>query len=129
MKWGRKLDTGRSYGTGGGRPMKETEGKIDYDGSLIFTRSGIDALEDALIAAGAPTRGNQVLIGLVRFTTVVQHSTKANPSKVYTTRMKGCRYRGDTDDMKPGVDPDTVEVDVKPMEVVRVKNGKEICII
>jgi xanthine dehydrogenase small subunit len=63
----------------------------------------------AALAAVAPQRGNQRLISLVSFDILVQH-TPINYDAVYTTKVKGCRYLGDSDDMKEGPDADQIEI-------------------
>ena len=128
IKWDSKLDVSLSYGTGGGRPMKETEGKVSYSTSATLSKTGIKTLKQAL-GAVAPTRGNQVLYGTVRFSIQIQHSTVAAPSTVHETILKGCRFRGETEDNKEGTDALFIEVPLDPLEIVQVIDGQEYALI
>jgi hypothetical protein len=78
--------------------------------------------------AKAPTRGNQVLIGRVAFDVTIQH-TPLGETEIYETTMKGCRYLGDSEDNGEGSDADQIEVDVNPIEVANIIDGKEVVLI
>lgn len=127
IKWSRKVEVGEQVGTSGGRVMARTSGKISYEASASFYRSGLSKLEDAL-AAVAPQRGNQRIISAVGFDILIQH-TPLNSSAIFTSKIKGCRYLGDNDDNKEGTDADQIEVTLNPIEIVRIKNGVEIVLL
>lgn len=128
IKWDSKLETALSYGTSGGRPMKETEGKVKHTASMTLSKSGIRALKTAL-GAVAPTRGSQKLIGAVRFSVVIQHTTVTDPTDVYETILSGCRFRGETEDNKEGVDALLNEVQLDPIDIVQTISGSEYALI
>lgn len=119
IKWGRALTRGISKGTSGGRPMKKTAGSVEFEGSLIATRSGhamlLEALEVAAEAAGL-TRGDEVIISGVSFDILVQH-TPLGSSRIYTAKLSGCSVDGDSSDMAQGESPDTLEIPLNPLWV------------
>lgn len=121
IKWSGKVEVGESRGTSGGRVMKTTAGSESSEASATYTRSGLkvlrEALEVAAVSAGL-VRGNEVIISAVRFDILVQH-TPLGSADIYTTKLSGCRYLGDTDDMKQGSDADMVEVILNPVKIAR----------
>jgi hypothetical protein len=127
IKWSRKVDVGVQKGTSGGRVMARTTGEGSQEASATFYRSGLGKLEDALSAV-APQRGNQRVISAVGFDILIQH-TPLGSTQIFTTKIKGCRYLGDSDDMKEGSDADQIEVTLNPIEIVRIKNGVEIVLL
>lgn len=128
IKFGSTLETGLTYGTSGGRPMKETEGKVKFTGSMMLTKSGIYVLKTALMAV-APTRGNDKLIGAVRFSVQVLHRTVSNPNFIYETLLEGCRYRGESEDNKEGVDGLINEIPIDPLNIVQIINGQRCSLL
>lgn len=76
----------------------------------------------------APTRGNQKRIGLVAFDIMIQH-TPPGEVEIYTTKIKGCRYLGDADDMAEGSDADQIEVTLNPIEIVNIIDGEEVVLV
>lgn len=131
LKWGRKLELGKRRGASGGRVTARTTGQSDYEASATFYRDGLDTVLIALANQAKVqnfVRGNQVLIGLVSFDILVQH-TPPGSSAIYTTKIKGCRFLGESDDMKEGVDPDKVEVNLDPIEISRIIGGQEIVLL
>jgi hypothetical protein len=129
LKWGRKVEVGEKRGASGGRVMARTTGQGSQEASATLYRPGLRALTKAL--ANAPniqTRGNQLLIGLVSFDIDIFHSPPGEV-EVYHTRIKGCRYLGESDDMKEGFDPDKVEINLNPIEIANIINGSEIVLL
>jgi hypothetical protein len=127
IKWSRKVEVGKRKGASGGRKMARTTGEGDQEASLTLYRSGLRKLIRGLMAK-APTRGNQVLISLVAFDIMIQHSPPGE-TDIYKTKIKGCRYLGDSDDMAEGPDADQVEVTVDCMEIVNIIDGKEVVLL
>lgn len=127
IKWSRKVDVGDRRGVSGGRVMARTTGQGSQDASATFYRSGKRAFIKSLIAQ-APTRGNQAIISLVSFTIDIQH-TPPGETEIYHVRLKGCRYLGDSDDMKEGTDPDKIDITLNPIEIADIINGKEVVLL
>ena len=127
IKWTRKTEVGKQRGASGGRVMARTTGQGDFEASITLYRSGLRKLETSL-AKKAPSRGNQKRIGLVAFDILIQHSVPNDP-EIYTTKIKGCRYLGESEDNKEGTDPDKVECTLDPIDIVRIVDGQEIAII
>lgn len=127
IKWGRKVEAGEKRGASGGRVTGRTSGQGSQDGSMTLYRSGMRQLIKNL-AAVAPTRGNQVRISLVAFDIMIQHTPEGD-SEIYQVKLKGCRYFGDSDDMKEGTDPDAIDVTINPIEIANIINGKEVVLL
>ena len=131
IKWGRKVEVGEKRGASGGRVMARTTGQGSQEASAVLYRSGMRKLLKGLITAATAqnlTRGNQVIVGLVSFDFDIQH-TPPGESEIYHVRIKGCRYLADSDDMKEGTDPDTLEITLNPIEIANVIDGKEIVLL
>ena len=121
IKWSGKVEVGESRGTSGGRVMKTTAGSESSEASATLTRSGVKQLREQLeIAAVAANlvRGNEVIISGVRFDILIQH-TPLGSADIHTTKLSGCRYLGDSDDMKQGNEADMVELTLNPVKIAR----------
>lgn len=131
VKATRKVDVAVSRGASGGRPKRRTTGSVEYDASLNLYRSGRRKLIKALIPIAESlghVRGNQTLIALVTFDVLIQH-TPPGETEIYSRKVKGARYLGDTDDMKEGNEADQQEVPLSVIEIVDIIDGKEIALI
>lgn len=131
IKWSRKVEVGEKRGASGGRVMARTTGQGSQEASAVLYRSGMRKLVKALVTAATAagyTRGNQVTISNVSFDFDIQH-TPPGESEIYHVRIKGCRYLGDSDDMKEGTDPDTLEITLNPIEIANVINGQEVVLL
>lgn len=128
VKWSSELEVGKSQGLSG-RVMKTTAGSETTSASITFTRSGLRALREALEKAAEAqglVRGNQVIIGRVRFSLLLQH-TPLGDDGVYETKLSGCRYMSDSDEMSQGTDPDQIEVNLgEPMIERKSATGKQL---
>lgn len=127
LKWSRKVEVGEKRGASGGRVMARTTGQASYEASATLYRSGMRSMLKAL-AAVAPTRGSQQIVSLVSFDILVQH-TPPGESEIYQVKIKGCRYLGDSDDMKEGMDPDKIEITLNPIEIANIIDGKEVVML
>lgn len=127
IKWSRKVEVGNQRGTSGGRIMARTTGEGSQEASATLYRSGLRKLLRALMVL-APRRGNQVRISQVAFDLLIQH-TPFGEVDIYTTKIKGCRYLGDSDDMKEGNEADKIEVTLNPIEIVQLIDGEEVVLL
>ncbi len=127
ITWGRTVEVGERRGGSGGRVMARTTGSVSYEASMTLYRSGYRRMLKAL-AAVAPTRGNQKLISLVGFDVMIQHSPPGEV-EIYQTKIKGCRFLGDSNDNAEGTDADKIELTLSPLEIVQIINGEEIALI
>ena len=127
LKWSRKVEVGERRGASGGRVMARTTGQGSQEASATLYRGGLRRLIKGL-ASKAPLRGNQRRIALVAFDIMIQH-TPPGETEIYQTKIKGCRYLGDSDDMKEGNEADKIEVTLNPIEIVQIVNGEEIVLI
>ncbi len=128
IKWSRKAEVGERRGASGGRVMARTTGSGSQEASATFYRSGYIKLIQGLVA-NAPVRGNQRRIALVSFNILIQH-TPPNTTEIFTTKIKGCRFLGDSDDMKEGNEADKIEVTLNPIEVANIlADGTEVVLL
>ena len=119
IKWSRKVEVAESRGTSGGRPMKRTAGSVDYEASATLTRSGAEKMKEALetaASAAGTVRANQIIISAVGFDLLIQH-TPLGDSRIYTAKLSGCRFLGDSSDMKQGNEADMIELTLNPIEI------------
>lgn len=119
-----KLTVGKQKGASGGRVIRRTSGDKEDTASATYYRSGLRTLIKALIPM-APTRGNQVLIGLVAFTIQIQH-TPPGETEIHEIVLKGCRLVGFDFTMAEGPDADKVELELDPIENALLIDGKEV---
>lgn len=127
LKWGRKVEVADVRGASGGRVMRRTTGQGSQEASATLYRSGRRKLLKGLMV-NAPTRGNQVIISNVAFDVLIQH-TPPGETEIYQVKIKGCRYLGDADDLKEGMDPDKLEITLNPIEIVDIINGQEVVLL
>lgn len=121
IKWSAKVDVGESRGTSGGRVMKRTAGQESLEASATMTRTGwtqlMESLETAAVSAGQ-VRGDRVVISGISFDILVQH-TPMGANRIFTVKLSGCRFLGDSSDMKNGNDADMIELTLNPIEIAR----------
>lgn len=127
IKWSRKVEVGDQRGTSGGRVMARTTGQGSQEASATLYRSGLRKLLKSLMSK-APTRGNQKVISVVAFDILIQH-TPPGETEIYTTKIKGCRYLGDSDDMKEGNEADKLEITLNPIEIAQIIDGQEVVLL
>jgi|SRR5579859_2398543 len=127
IKTGRKVEVGEQRGASGGRVMARTTGQGSQEASMTLYRSGLRKLIKSLMK-NAPTRGNEVIIGVVAFDILIQH-TPPGETEIYTTKITGCRYLGDADDMKEGNEADKIEITLNPIKVAQIIDGKEVVLL
>ena len=130
-KWARKLERTTTSGVSGGRPMKRTRGSASYEASLTASRGGWMIILEALEVLGESlgrVRGDVVVIGGLEFDVLIQH-TPLGDSRIYTAKLRGCSFDGDSSDMKQGNEADMIECPVNPIEIlVKSQTGKWLAI-
>lgn len=110
-----------------GRVFKRTTGSVKHEASMTLYRSGFIKLLDGL-ALMAPSRGNQKILSVVHFG-ISLIWTPPETTDIFETRIKGCRYFGDTNAPSEGNDADTVDVALNPLERVHMRNGVEMTLL
>lgn len=125
LKWSRKVDVGMRKRRG--RPFARTYGSSGFEASMTLYRGCRRKFIEGLMEK-APTRGDEVLIGLVSFDLVIQHSP-IGAAKIDIVKILGCRYLGDANDLKEGDDPDQLEITLNPLKIVEVINGKNVLLV
>lgn len=120
LKWSREVTAGMQKKAG--RPKARPTGEPSYSASATLYREGELKLVETL-AKIAPRRGNQRRISLVGFDIVIQWTPPIGEARIHVVKIKGCRYMKDDNESGEGGDPDEVEVDLAPMEIVNVLPG------
>lgn len=131
IKWDRGVEVGEKRGASGGRVMARTGGQGSQNASATMYRGGLRRLRRALKNAAKAkgfVRGNQVIIGRVAFDVLIQHSFFGSDD-IHETRLRGCRYLGDADDMAEGPDADQVEITLNPIEIITLDEGDEVVLV
>jgi hypothetical protein len=127
IKWDDKVTVGERRGASGGRVMARTTGSVALTASAELYRSGHRRLVKGLMA-NAPTRGNQLLISLVSFDIMIQH-TPPGEDEIYVVKLSGCRLLGRGFDLKEGDDADKVAIELNPMVIAEIIDGKEVVLL
>jgi hypothetical protein len=122
-----KIDRAIQRGPGG-RPKSKTTGQSTSTGSGTLYRSGYDALIAALIAVAPVDSANRVQLSKARFDLVVTHSYEAD-AKIYTVKLLGCSLDKRGAKHGEGIEADTIDVDLSPMKIVEMINGREVVLL
>lgn len=129
FKWASKVDVGTRKRRG--RPFARTYGDSSFEASMTVFRKCCRKFKRGLMAkaqAGGLVRGNEVLIGLVSFDIIIQHSVIGSP-EIETVKIMGCRLLGSANDLKEGTDPDQIELTLNPMKIYEVIDGKDVLLV
>jgi len=128
LNWTSKLSFGEQRGASGGRVIAQTTGSVKNEGSCEYYKSGLAKLIAALLPY-APRRGNQARIGLVRFNINIAH-TPVGQIGVFREKMRGCRLAGFESKMLEGDEPETVPMDLAPLECMFIgADGVEVVLL
>lgn len=126
------VDVGEQRGASGGQVIKQTTGQGSYSASATFYRDGMRDLKKALLAAattaGFVNRRGQVQLSKVRFDVVITHDWEDDP-EIYVVKLLGCRVTKDSGKHAEGTDPETVDIDLKPLSIVEIINGVETVLL
>lgn len=125
VNWESKIDRGEQRGPGG-RLVAYTTGKKTDSASATMYRPLFKQFQRALVAVAKKDRAGRPKLSTARFTITVNYSFD-DETEMYTVILRGCRLdknSGKTDD--GSTDPDSVDVDLKPLEVVELIDGQEV---
>lgn len=127
IDWSSIVEEGRQKGASGGRDMLRTVGQVSHTAKATFYRSGLRALDRALMAV-APVRGNQRLISLVGFDVLIQH-TPPGESDIYVVKLVSCRKLSDSETYTEGTEAETADVDLNPIYIAKIIDGEEVVLL
>ena len=71
----------------------------------------------------APALFGNVQLSRVRFDIVIVHDWADIPEVLYAREYNGCQLFKDANKQEEGTDPETVEVDINPLEIIEIING------
>lgn len=115
----------------GGVVIRRTTGELTNGASMELYATGfvkfLRGLKQAAQSLGY-TKGNQIVLSGVVFDIVYQR-TPVGSVDIYETRIKGCRYLGRDWDGSQGTDAEVVPVDLNPMVIADVIDGKEVVLL
>lgn len=125
-----KVDRGEQRGASGGRVLKRTTGQLTNGASAVFYRDGAKALKRALMAVAPKDSAGRPQISKVTFDINVLHTFEDDvDAEIHETRLKGCHYDKDGGKHAEGTDPETVDVDLNPLEITEVIDGVETVLL
>lgn len=126
------ISTGRTLEVGtqmrAGKVHKRTRGSVTTEASITFYRDGFQRFVKKLKEV-APREGSRVLIGLVEFDVLVQHTVPGDDT-VYMRKIIGARVGGDTMNGAEGTDAQEVEVPLHTKDIVDIdEDGDELALL
>lgn len=126
LNWNSSVEIGELGGPG---PIvkSRTTGRLKNNAGATLYAAGFEKLIDAL-AEKAPTRGNQSLISLVAFDVLGQW-TPPGAVDIRQIKLAGCRLLGLDEKATEGVDAAAVEIVLNPMQVIYIRDGREIVLL
>lgn len=126
------VSVGEQMGASGGRVLKRTTGSVKNTGSATYYRSGLRDLKRALVpvaqAAGYVNGLGQVQLGRVTFDHIIGYSWVDDP-EIYLIKLLGCRLFKDSGKHEEGDDPNTVDIDINPLQIVDVIDGVDTVLL
>lgn len=127
-----KVDRGEQRGASGGRVLKRTTGAISQTAAATFYKDGLRDLKKALVAAaeaaGFVDSQSRPQISKVTFDVVVKHAFE-DDSEIYCVKLNKCHLDKDSQKHAEGTDPETSDVDLNPIEIVEVIDGKDTVLL
>lgn len=128
LDWESAIARGEQRGASGGRVLKRTTGQITNTASATFYKEGLRALKRALLAVAPRDGAGRPQLSKVPFDIVVKHSVDDDP-EIYITKILGCRLDKHSEKNAEGTDPNTVDVDLNPIEIVEVIDGQDTVLL
>lgn len=122
-----KVDRGFQRGQGG-HVKSKTTGMLTDTASASLYRSGLRALVRALGAVAPQDAAGRYQLSKVRFDLIVNHSF-ADDSDIHCLKILGCSLDKTTFKMAEGADADVVDVDLNPIRIIEVVDGKEMVLL
>lgn len=123
------VEVGEQRGRGGGRVRKRTTGQSKSTASATFYREGLRALKRGLMEHAPKDAEGALQLSLVTFDIVLQHSFSGDDPDIHTTKLLGCRLLKDAGKHAEGTDAETVDVDLNPIRIVEVIDGKDTVLL
>jgi hypothetical protein len=115
------------YQKEGGRVIKRTSGEVSYEAKWTLYGSGLLKLIRGLRDL-APVLGGQRKLSLVHFN-VSALWTPPGSDDILERHWRGCRILSDSQDSAEGVDAEKVEMDLNPLQIVRIVDGVEYVLL
>lgn len=128
IKCNSTIAVGEQRGASGGRIIKRTTGAKTDTASATYYKSGMQRLLKALADVAPKDKQGRAQVSLVPFDVVVQF-TPPGATEVYCVLIRGCRLIKMDLSHAEGNEADVVEIDLHPMEVVWMVDGKETVLI
>lgn len=127
-----KVDRGEQRGASGGRVLKRTTGQITNTAAATFYKDGLRDLKKELVkaaeSAGYVDSQGRAQLSKVTFDMVVKHAFE-DDAEIYCTKLNKCHLDKDSEKHAEGTDPETVDVDLNPIEIVEVIDGKDTVLL
>jgi hypothetical protein len=115
------------YQKEGGLVIKRTAGELSNEAKWVLYGSGLIKLLKGL-RAKAPVRNGQRRLSLVHFN-VTTLWTPVGSDDILERHYRGCRILSDSQDSAEGTEAERVEMDLNPLQIVRVIDGEEFTLL
>lgn len=122
-----KIDRAIQRGQGG-RPKKKTTGMPTSTGSGSLYRSALSELLRGLIAVAPQDSAGRYQVSKVRFDLVIKHSYEGDAT-IYQVKLLGCTLDKKAFKHAEGAEADVVDIDLNPMKIVEIIDGKEVVLL
>ena len=120
------VDRGDQRGLSGGRIRKRTTGQLSNSASMSLYTEGLDALERSLVtaalASGFVNADGNVQLSRVLFNIISIYSFAGSPT-IYHKELLGCHLNKDSAKAAEGPDPNLIDIELAPLQIVKVING------
>lgn len=122
-----KVDRGFQRGPGGQVKQKTTGQPTDSASGSLY-RSGLRQLKIALAAAAPQDAAGRYQLSKVRFNIIIKHAYE-DDAQIYCLKLLGCTLDKNAFKMAEGAEADTVDIDLNPMKVIEIIDGKETVLL
>ena len=127
-----KVERGEARGASGGRVLARTTGQITNSGSMTLWASALDTLKDAMsdlaLANGYVNSDGHIQLSRISFDIIVCHDW-IDDAKIYIRKYLGCHLDSESVKDEEGTDAKKIDVELNPLRVVSVVNGKEMALL
>lgn len=125
------IERGEQRGQGG-KLKRRTTGQETPTASMTMGSQSMDTFVDALVVAaeagGFVDSKGRAQISKVPFTLIVKHSFVNDPA-IQCVKLMRCHLDKFGASHAEGTDANVIEVDLNPIEIVIVRNGKDVVLL
>lgn len=128
LDWESGIKRGDKRGASGGRVISRTTGEKTDTASGTFYKGGLRELKRKLMAVAPKDSAGRPQLSRVAFDVVVKHSV-GDDAEIYITKLLGCHLDKNAEKNAEGIEANTVDVDLNPIEIVEVIDGQDTVLL